>query len=1010
MRALQAAAEKGNSLISVQLEAHLTRSRLFSVALVFVAAIAAVLGVPVLGFAQTDQATAGPQTTLVNVNEVTLDLVARSKNGKVVSDLEPEDIAVSDGGVPVKISHLRRVSADSKAHLLTFMFDRLDSAASQNARSIAEKILKLLPERGFSLCVMKAQGRLTLYQEFTSDTRALHDAVTAATNEEDVAKTVDKTEKRVFAMAQTGKNESGTQVQPETRATARMLLAALLESQRFVQDLHTQPGLAGLMALAKAEQKKPGRKTVVYFAQGTTSDSSSGDRLREVVGSANRAGMSIYVVDVNALTAQTNQNLLRMMVIGNVKAVRAQTPPPATVGTGTNGAMQSLPQDEPGLAPMVANQLDRYESDLGPSQNPLAALTESTGGAYVPAGGDLKKPIRQLIEDMTTYYEAFYTPPIQNYDGHFRPIEVKPVRKGLKVSSRAGYFALPPGSEQTIQPFEAPLLKVFDQPQLSSEIAFEAKVLQLGEFTSGNENALVVEIPLGSLETRDDPNTNLYSLHVSIVAQVRDKSGTVVEHFSEDVPHHGKLGAEGDKTGSITMQRHFTAEPGTYSLEVAILDHNAGKTGAQRIPFEVTGPANGFFLSDLSMVQRIDAMPDAVDLMDPMRYGDGRVVPQISQKVSLAAKEISFFFIVHTQDSAVAPRLEMELRRNGKAMARSPLTLSKTSGGAILPYLTSIQTAALAAGNYEVVERLTQGESSAERKLSFQIQGTKAIEEANDAVGASQASDGTTADIEMPAGATASGHSVVIRSLPDNASSALTPDQLQSLVEETRKWALDYGKMLPNFLCVEITNRSVDANGTAAWKPRDTIAELLTYHQGIENRSTLEINGKRSSLARAQMNTSWPLSVGEFGAILNVVFKPTSKAQFQWKEAATLGDGSGILQVLSYQVAAKDATIVLNSGSDQFGAGFHGLVYVDGATGGIRRIILYADGIPSSFAIRAATMTVDYEYVAISGRDYLLPVRSTVTLARRHKKMELNEMSFRNYRRYASRSKVTMVQ
>jgi hypothetical protein len=31
-------------------------------------------------------------------------------------------------------------------------------------------------------------------------------------------------------------------------------------------------------------------------------------------------------------------------------------------------------------------------------------------------------------------------------------------------------------------------------------------------------------------------------------------------------------------------------------------------------------------------------------------------------------------------------------------------------------------------------------------------------------------------------------------------------------------------------------------------------------------------------------------------------------------------------------------------------------------------------------------MTVDYDYVAISGRDYLLPVRSSVSLEKAHRR------------------------
>ena len=65
--------------------------------------------------------------------------------------------------------------------------------------------------------------------------------------------------------------------------------------------------------------------------------------------------------------------------------------------------------------------------------------------------------------------------------------------------------------------------------------------------------------------------------------------------------------------------------------------------------------------------------------------------------------------------------------------------------------------------------------------------------------------------------------------------------------------------------------------------------------------------------------------------------------------------------------------------------------------------------IPKTFKIRGAAMTVDYDFVSISGRDYLMPVRSSVTLARPHRKIERNEISFHNYRRFASRAKIKMI-
>ena len=464
------------------------------------------------------------------------------------------------------------------------------------------------------------------------------------------------------------------------------------------------------------------------------------------------------------------------------------------------------------------------------------------------------------------------------------------------------------------------------------------------------------------------------------------------------------------------MQRHFTAEPGQYVLETAVLDRNNEKAGAQRLEFEIPGDAAGPALGDVAMVQRLDPMPAEMESTEPMQYGKGKVVPSISGRVPYGAKQISFFFMVHPDpNSTEQPTLEMEVLKSHEAIAQVPLHLAKTSGPGSIPYLASIQSSSLSSGDYEVIEKLTQSGKTTERGLEFRIEGPELASATapDSAAGATQPQNDASELATASGPPEADGHNsrhLVITSLAAGAVPAPSADELETIVAGARKRALDYSKGLPNFMCIEVTSRSVDQSGNGNWKHRDSIAELLTYHDRQESRSTLEVNGKRSSLKRADMNATWPISVGEFGALLNLVFAPSSKTEFTWKEAGSLGDGGGTLQVLSYRVARENATLDLSESNNTIGVGFHGLVYIDATTSGVRRITVQADNLPRDFSMHAAAMTVDYDYVAISGRDYLLPVSSTVSLQRHRKQIELNEIAFRNYRRFASRTKIKMIQ
>jgi VWFA-related protein len=957
-------------------------------------------------------------TIVTNADEVNVDLVVHNRKNDPVLDLKPEDIAVTDSGSAVKLSGLRLVTGQSGEHLITLVFDRLEPSSARNAHDIVAKILKMVPANQFSFSVLSIEGRLRLFQDFTSDPVAVEKAVSAATerdalNKEDAAALP---EKNLIAAAQTGTDSSGAHVSAQQRNVARVMLAALEESQTIVQDQHCRPWLAGLLALARTQHQIAGRKVVIYFEQGPQLDSNAKDMLLSIAGAANRSGVSIYTIATNAVDEQAGQGLLAAVAIGGITSTARMNNPisPAT------GPPQATPAPPPGSVAAGADSIDQIEYEgLAGFKNPLAELAGRTGGTYITASDRLKKPLQQLIEDMTTYYEASYVPPIQEYDGKFRPVAVTPVRKGLKIHSKAGYFAVPPDTGAATRPFEAPLLKLLSASPLPTDLKFQSAVLRLGDLPTGNENALVIEVPVAALETRDDPNSNLYSLHVSIVAQVKNKAGAVIEHFNEDVPRHGSLDSKGSAQSElITMQRHFTAEPGQYALEAVVLDRNNEKAGAQRLEFEIPGETTGPALSDVTLVQRVAPMPEEMESAEPMRYGSGKVIPSISGRVPHGVKEISFFFVVHPDPaSAEQPILEMEVLKSNEAIAQVPLRLQKTNGPGSIPYLASIQSTSLPAGDYEVIEKLTQGGNTTERGLAFRIEGLELAAAAtpDSAPGATkpQTDDVEIAAVSGPQPPEADSHNgrLVITALPAGAVPPPAADELDAIVAGARKRAVDYSKSLPNFICVEVTNRSVDQAGNGKWKHRDSIAELLTYHNNQETRTTLEVNGKRSSLTRAEMNANWPTSIGEFGGLLNLVFAPSSKTHFEWKEAGTLGDGSGTLQVLSYRVAHENATIDLNEGNNSsIGVGFHGLVYIDAATSGIRRITVEADDLPRTFSMHAAAMTVDYDFVFIASRDYLLPVRSTVSLQRHRRQIELNEIAFRNYRRFASRAKIKMIQ
>ena len=162
---------------------------------------------------------------------------------------------------------------------------------------------------------------------------------------------------------------------------------------------------------------------------------------------------------------------------------------------------------------------------------------------------------------------------------------------------------------------------------------------------------------------------------------------------------------------------------------------------------------------------------------------------------------------------------------------------------------------------------------------------------------------------------------------------------------------MEYRSSLPNLMCEQVTNRSFSLNGAAQWKHKDKFTELLTYFNHEENRIMLEQELNGSTSHDQTGDSKGVISAGEFGAAFSGLFRPESKADFEWKETGVLGDGS--VQIFDYRVARENSIFNLRASSnDVVKVGYHGQVFIDNATRAVRRITEVVDEVPDKFPIR----------------------------------------------------------
>ena len=345
--------------------------------------------------------------------------------------------------------------------------------------------------------------------------------------------------------------------------------------------------------------------------------------------------------------------------------------------------------------------------------------------------------------------------------------------------------------------------------------------------------------------------------------------------------------------------------------------------------------------------------------------------------------------IAHSDPGNTEPaELAFQVFRDGKPLGGSIPANRQANSLEFASYGTfSIQSAE--SGAYQVKALLRQGGKTAESETSFTLTGIPSAHPVEEAL-----IDPTSVAIPPQA------RELPIIS-PKNLTQRPEATELESILADAAQYATEYSDALPNFMCQKVTSRLEDPHGAGAWKQQDKMVEMLTNLDHQENRKLLQIDKPGSRAHEAATDTYAGLtSFGEFGQALAAIFRTSTKANFEWKETDAVGDLT--VQVFDYRIAKKDSTFNLrSSGTDVAVVGFHGQVFIDTATHGVRRFTMTADDAPAKFPLRATSISVDYDYVQLNNHDYLMPTAAEVNTWHGNHGY-LNQIEFRNFRRFGS--------
>lgn len=248
--------------------------------------------------------------------------------------------------------------------------------------------------------------------------------------------------------------------------------------------------------------------------------------------------------------------------------------------------------------------------------------------------------------------------------------------------------------------------------------------------------------------------------------------------------------------------------------------------------------------------------------------------------------------------------------------------------------------------------------------------------------------------------------------------SALPPEaEARDLLARTRVVTLAASEAMPDFIVKQLITRSYSRPGLNNWKVSDRLTVAVSFRaQHGEEFKLMAINGLlpnaelKDGQGYEQLGGS--TSTGEFATRLARLFMEDSKTEFKAVDTDTLRGRRTI--IYEYEIKKVNSHAMLtyeNRGQPkrQIRVGDRGKVWIDRELNRVLRLESISTEIAPGFPITEASRTIDYEWVPINERPYLLPSHAEVLMTSSFDGQSIqmrNEIRFRGYQKFGAEVKI----
>jgi VWFA-related protein len=442
----------------------------------------------------------------ITTNLVQVDAVVTDKNGKVVTDLKPEEVQIFEDGRQQKITHFSyniaetppaerpttpaKVAAEDKnappippatlrreqiRRTMAIVVDDL-GLSFESTHFVRQALKKFVDQQmlpGDLVAIIRTSGGMGALQQFTTDKRQLYAAIDRV---------------KYYASGRSGISAFAPIVPPTPGPGGPAIDQANADLDQFREDVFSVGTLGAVNYVVNGLRGLPGRKSILLISDGfrisnrddPTRNERTRIRLQRLIDEAGRASVVIYTMNATGLQ---------------------------TLGfTAADDLSGRNPQD-------LEQALSDRRQTAFETQEGLDYLARQTGGIAIKNTNDLGSGIRRVMEDQKGYYLIGYRPDSSTFDPRtgrrtFHKLSLKVTRAGkFNVRMRNGFLGVSDeGSRPAPRTLGQKMIAALTSPFGSDGVHLQLTSLFANDAKAGSFMRSILHIDARDLTFTDEPN------------------------------------------------------------------------------------------------------------------------------------------------------------------------------------------------------------------------------------------------------------------------------------------------------------------------------------------------------------------------------------------------------------------------------------------------------------------------------------------------------------------------